>query len=56
MPHGILIGALVREGQVIIPEGGTVIKASDRTIVFATRKVVKQAEAYFIETKNQFAS
>lgn len=49
LPQGILLGALVREGRVIIPKGGTVVKASDLVVVFAARKAVKKAEEFFLE-------
>ena len=34
IPKGIIIGAILRHGKVIIPNGDAVIKASDRVIVF----------------------
>ena len=35
MPHGSLVGAIVRDGAVIIPESSTVVDAGDRVILFA---------------------
>jgi trk system potassium uptake protein TrkA len=35
MPHGSLIGAIVRDGEVIIPESSTVVDAGDRVILFS---------------------
>ena len=34
LPEGIIIGAIVREGSVIIPDGSSVIAPDDRIIVF----------------------
>ncbi len=35
LPEGIVVGAIVRGDEVIIPRGDTVIEAHDRVIVFA---------------------
>jgi len=35
MPHGSLVGAIVREGDVIIPDSGTVVAVDDRVVLFA---------------------
>lgn len=35
MPHGSMVGALVRDGEVIIPDGSTVIHEGDDVIMFA---------------------
>lgn len=34
IPKGIILGAILRKGNVIIPDGNTVVKKSDRVIVF----------------------
>src|SRR3712207_1923044 len=34
LPKGIIIGAIVHDGKVIIPNGNTVIHSNDRIIVF----------------------
>ncbi len=47
LPAGIIIGALVRDEDVIIPRGDTVIKAHDRVIVFSAAEVVKKVEQLF---------
>ena len=35
MPHGSLVGAVVRDGEVIIPDSSTVVRADDRVILFS---------------------
>jgi len=47
MPAGIIIGAIVRDGDVIIPRGATVIEGHDRVILLATADAVKQVEKMF---------
>jgi len=47
LPDEILIGAIVRDEQVLIPRGGTTIKAGDRVILFAAAGAVKKVEKLF---------
>ena len=47
LPSGILIGALVRDEEVVIPRGDTVIQAHDRVVIFATADMVKRVEKMF---------
>ncbi|MCZ6637635.1 MAG: Trk system potassium transporter TrkA [Alphaproteobacteria bacterium] len=47
LPSGLIIGALVRDGEVLIPRGDTVVHAQDRVILFAETEVVKQVERMF---------
>jgi trk system potassium uptake protein TrkA len=35
MPHGSLVGAVVRNGEVIIPDSATVVEQGDRVVLFA---------------------
>ncbi len=44
---GVIIGAIVRDGEVIIPRGDTVIRAKDRVILFAAAEAVKKVEKLF---------
>ena len=44
LPDGIRIGALYREGSVMVPDGDTVIRARDRIVIFATAEQVKHVE------------
>ncbi len=47
LPDGIIIGALVRGGTVIIPRADTVPRAGDRVILFATTEAVRAVEKMF---------
>ncbi len=45
MPPGMLIGAVVRDGKVIIPDGETEIEAGDQVIAMVTYEALRKAEA-----------
>ena len=47
LPDGVMVGAIVRRGQVITPTGGTVIEAGDRIVLFATPDTVRRVEKLF---------
>jgi trk system potassium uptake protein TrkA len=47
IPDGVVIGAVLQEGTVVVPRGETLIKAGDRVIVFALRKVAATVEWLF---------
>lgn len=47
LPHGVLLGAVVRDGQVISPRGATVVQAGDRVVLFAAADSVKKVEKMF---------
>jgi len=47
LPEGVLIGALVRGEEVIIPRGDTVIRANDLVILFAATAAVKKIDKLF---------
>jgi trk system potassium uptake protein TrkA len=47
LPKGVVLGALVREGKVVIPRGGTVVRAGDLVILFAASQAVKKVEKLF---------
>jgi len=47
LPDGIRIGAVFRDGKVIMPSGSTQIAAKDRVIMFATAERVRQVEQMF---------
>jgi len=52
-PGGSVIGAIVREGQVIIPSGSSIIKAGDHLMVFALPKSIHKVEKLFINGGKQ---
>ena len=47
LPAGIIVGAIVRGDEVIIPNGDTVIQTKDRVIILATAGQVKKVEKLF---------
>ncbi len=47
LPNGILVGAVVRGREVLIPRGSTVVKEGDRVIMFAVHGMVKKVEKMF---------
>lgn len=47
LPDGMIVGAVVREDEVIVPRGDTVIEAKDRIVMFALKDAVKKVEKLF---------
>ena len=47
IPRGIMIGAIVRGDQVIVPRGNTVIRTGDRVVILALADMVKKVEQMF---------
>jgi trk system potassium uptake protein TrkA len=47
LPAGVLVGAVVREGEVIMPRGSTVIQVRDRVVLFAAAEAVREVEKIF---------
>ncbi len=47
MPPGVILGAIVRDDEVIIPSGDTVVQTNDRVIVMAAADAVRQVEKMF---------
>ena len=47
LPKGVLVGALVRNGEVIIPRGETAIEKGDRVIIFSPHNAIKKVEKLF---------
>ena len=43
-PKGALLGAIVRDGEIIIPRGDSVVKPKDRLIIFTLREAVPKLE------------
>ena len=46
-PRGMMIGSIVREDEVIIPGGNTILKPGDHLVVFSLPKTVQKLERYF---------
>lgn len=47
LPKGIIIGAIVRDDQVIIPEGNSVVRAGDHLVIFSLLTEVPALETFF---------
>jgi len=47
LPQGVLLGAIVRDGQMICPGGGTIVQANDRVVLFAAAEVIRKVENMF---------
>lgn len=47
LPPGVVLGAIIREGEVVIPRGSTVVRTRDRVVLFAQPEVVKKVEKMF---------
>lgn len=43
-PPGAILGAIVRNGDIIIPQGNTIVLPHDRLIIFALQDVISQLE------------
>jgi trk system potassium uptake protein TrkA len=47
LPSGVMIGGILREGEVMLPNADTVIEANDRVVLLALRENVKDVEQMF---------
>ena len=47
LPEDVLLGAIVRKDEVIIPRGDSVVRAGDLVILFASTESVKHVEKLF---------
>lgn len=47
LPKGIIIGAIVREGEVIIPKGKSTIESGDRIVVFCLSEDLPTLKIFF---------
>ena len=54
LPTGILIGAILRNDQVIIPRGDTIIEAHDRVVTFVAADSVRKLEKMFSVSLDYF--
>jgi trk system potassium uptake protein TrkA len=44
MPKGALVGAIVRDDQIIIPKGDSIIRPKDHLIIFALQQTIPKLE------------
>jgi trk system potassium uptake protein TrkA len=54
LPSGVIIGAILREDQLIVPRADTVIRPRDRVIVVARAALVKRVEKLFAVRPDYF--
>lgn len=54
LPKGIIIGSIVQNGKVIIPNGDSIINPGDRLIVFCLQSEVMTLEKMFYKAKGGF--
>jgi trk system potassium uptake protein TrkA len=47
LPSGVLLGAIVRGGEMICPGGDTVVQTKDRIVLFAAAEVIRKVEKMF---------
>ena len=47
LPAGVIVGAIVRGDEVVIPRGATAVRANDRVVVVARAAAVKKVEKMF---------
>jgi trk system potassium uptake protein TrkA len=51
-PGDVIVGAILRGGQAIVPRGDDRIEPGDRIIVFSTEEAADRVQAYFSGTAN----
>ncbi len=54
LPSGVVVGAILRDGEVILPTAKTIIQANDRVVLMALRENVKDVEQMFRVTLEYF--
>lgn len=54
VPRGLIVGAIVREGQVFIPNGNSVIEGQDRVILFCLQSEISAVEQLFYPKRRGF--
>lgn len=54
IPQGMIVGAIVRNQQVLIPSGRSVIETGDRVIVFCLRNEIPALQKFFYTKKRGF--
>lgn len=47
LPAGVLLGAIVRGGKMIVPRSTTVVQAKDRIVLFAAKEAIRKVEQMF---------
>ena len=47
LPAGVMLGAIVRQGEMVVPHGDTVVQANDRVVLFAAKDSIRKVENLF---------
>jgi len=47
LPEGVLVGAVVRDDEIFVPNGSSIVNVNDRVVLFAAADAVKQVEQMF---------
>jgi trk system potassium uptake protein TrkA len=47
LPSGVMLGAIVRDGEMVVPHGDTVVQANDRVVLFAAKDSIRKVEKLF---------
>ncbi len=47
LPRGMLVGSVIRNGDVIVPNGNTVLRANDHLVIFSIPTVSAKLDRYF---------
>lgn len=47
LPSGAIIGAVVHQGEIVIPRGDTVFRPDDHVVIFAIPSIIPDLEKYF---------
>jgi trk system potassium uptake protein TrkA len=47
LPNGVIVGAIIHDGKVLLPRGDSVIRTGDRVILMASARAVKTVEKMF---------
>lgn len=53
LPRGIIIGAIARYGEVIIPKGDTILKAKDKVVIFCLTEDLPKLNMFYKTTSNK---
>ena len=56
IPKGMIVGAIVRNNDVIIPKGSTIIEANDRIVVFCLSENLSSLKMFFKQKKGGILS
>lgn len=47
LPKGVVIGAIIRQGQNVLPRGDTVVEPEDHVVIFARGEMIRKVERLF---------